>query len=262
MNNHENHLPDYREIIKYEGKIMELLNHNIHKYKYVGEEGKEYEVIQSVFNEINHLSQLSNKHIRWYAIIINLGMSFQNQRMAAKREAGVRGFPLPEFPGDFRHSLLDTTGTDGSKIMTQVEKGKAKGPHPMLMVPAYIGLIDLYVNEIARLGMLVCTKEEINPAYIKYKLERIDSLLAELLEEMDSQKQEETREEVFVLTIKNAADNAIKLGKPFLNHREKSFAGVNREVYQLLIIQRIQRIDEKRLAKYNNMEAFWNGFIP
>jgi hypothetical protein len=70
MNNHDNHPPAYREIIKYEGKIVELFNHNVHKYKYVGEEGKEYEVIQSVFNEINHLPGLSNKHIRSYAIII------------------------------------------------------------------------------------------------------------------------------------------------------------------------------------------------
>ena len=84
MNNHDNHLPDYREIMKYEGKIVLLFNHNVHKYKYVGEEGKEYEVIQSIFNEINHLPGLSNKHIRWYAIIINLRTSFQNRRTAAK----------------------------------------------------------------------------------------------------------------------------------------------------------------------------------
>lgn len=260
MNNHENHLPDYREIIKYEGKIVELLNHNVHKYKYVGEEGKEYEVIQSVFNEINHLPGLSNKHIRWYAIIINLRMSFQNRYMAAKGKEGFPGFPFSEFPGDIHHLLLDSTGTDGSKIITRVEKGKANDP--LVILPSYLGLIDLYVNEIARLGMLVCTKEEINIGYLEYKLEKIDSLLAELLEEMDSQKQEETREEVFILTIKNAANNAIKLGKPLLNHGGKNFAGVNWDLYQRLIINRIQRIDEKRLAAYNNMEAFWNGFIP
>lgn len=262
MNNHNNHLPDYREIMKYEGKIVQLFNHNVHKYKYVGEEGKEYEVIQSVFNEINRLPGLSNKHIRWYAIIINLRMSFQNRRMTAKSREGFPGFPLPEFPGDFRHSLLNPTGADGSKIMTQVEKGKAKDPHPMLIVSAYMGLIDSYVNEIARLGMLVCTKEEINPGYLEYKLERIDSLLAGLLEKMDSQKQEETQEEVFILTIKNAADNAIKLGKPLLNLRKRILAEMNTGVYQRLIGKRIQRIDEKRLANYNNMEAFWNGFIP
>ena len=214
MNKHNKHFPDYQEIIKYEGKIMELFKHNVHKYRYIGEEGKEYEVIQSVFNEINHLPGLSNKHIRWYAIIINLGMSFQNRRMAAK------------------------SGEDSP------------------------GLIDSYVNEIARLGMLVCTKEEINPGYLEYKLERIDSLLAELLGEIDAQKQEETREEVFFLTIKNAADNALKLGKPLLKHRKIILAAVNTGVYQQLIVKRIQRIDEKRLAKYNNMEAFWNGFIP
>lgn len=262
MNNHNNHLPDYREIIKYERKIVELLNHNVHQYRYVGEEGKEYEVIQSVFNEINHLPGLSNKHIRWYAIIINLRMSFQNRLMAAKSRGWVPGFPLSEFPGDFLHSLLDSTGADGDKIMTRVEKGKANDPYSMLILPPYMGLIDSYVNQIARLGMLVCTKEQINTDYLLYKLEKINSLLAELLEEMDSQKQEETREEVFILTIKNAADNAIKLGKPLLNQREKSAAPVNREVYQRLIIQRIRGIDKKRLVKYNNMEAFWNGFIP
>ena len=64
MNHHNRHPPDYREIIKYEEKIKELLNHNFHKYRYIGEEGQEYEVIQSVFNEINHLPGLSNKHIR------------------------------------------------------------------------------------------------------------------------------------------------------------------------------------------------------
>jgi hypothetical protein len=252
MNNHNRHLPDYREIIKYEGKIVELLNHNIHQYKYVGEEGKEYEVIQSVFNEINHLPGLSNKHIRWYAIIINLRMSFQNRCQAEKSGEKI--------PGDFQFSLLDPSGVDGSKIMAQVEKGKTKAP--LLMVPPYMGLIDSYINEIARLGMLVCTKEEINPGYLEYKMEKIDSLLAELLEEMDSQKQEETGEEVFILTIKNAADNAIKLGKPLLNRQKGILPEVKTGVYQQLIIKRIQRIDEKRLANYNNMEAFWTGFIP
>jgi hypothetical protein len=262
MNHHKNHIPDYQEFIKYEGKIEMLLKHNAHKYRYVGEEGKEYEVIQSVFNEINHLPGLSNKHIRWYAIIINLRMSFENWRRTAKSSEGFPGFPLPEFPGDFRYSLLGPTGADGSKIMTQVGKGKAKDLHPMLMVPAYMGLIDSYVNEIARLGMLVCTKEEINPGYLEYKLERIDSLLAGLLEEMDSEKQEEAWEEVFILTIRNAADNAIKLGKLLMAHRKRTLSVVNTGEYRQLIIKRIQRIDETRLAKYNNMDAFWNGFIP
>ena len=246
-------LPDYQEFIKYEGKIMELLNHNVHNYRYVGEEGKEYEVIQSVFAEINCLPGVSNKHIRWYAIIINLQMSFQNWQRTAKNRNGFVYFSLPGSPGISRHSLLDSFGAGSPKIMTHVEKS---------MVPSYMGLLDSYVNEIARLGMLVCTKEEISPGYLEYKWERIDSLLAELLKEMDPQKQEETREEVFVLTIKNAADNVIKLGKPLSNNGEKSFAGVNGEVYQRLISQRIQRIDEKRLADYHNMEAFWNGFIP
>jgi len=261
MNNHNQHFPDYREFMKYEGKILELFKHNVHKYRYIGEEGKEYEVIQSVFDEINHLPELSNKHIRWYAIIINLRMSFQTSRMAAKGGEYIPGFPLSKTPGVPRHSLLGSFGADGPKIITQVEKGKAKTPHPMLTVPPYLDSIDLYVNEIARLGMLVCTKEEINPGYLEYKLEKIDSLLAGLLEEMDSQKKEETREEVFILTIKNAADNAIKLGKTLPEKQRAILAAVNTRGYKQLIIKRMQRIDEKRLAHYHNMDAFWNGFI-
>lgn len=261
MNNQNQHFPDYREFMKYEGKILELFKHNVYKYRYLGEAGKEYEVIQSVFNEINHLPELSNKHIRWYAIIINLRMSFQTHRLAAKSGEDLPGFSLSKTPGVSRHSLLDSTGADGPKIITQVEKGEAKTPHPMLMVPPYMDLIDLYVNEIARLGMLVCTKEEINPGYLEYKLKKIDSFLAELIEKMDSQKQEETWEEVFILTIKNAADNAIKLGKTPPEKQEPFLAAVNTRGYQQLIVNRMQRIDENRLAHYHNMEAFWNGFI-
>ncbi len=253
MNHHENHLPGYQEFIKYEGKIEMLLKHNVHKYRYVGEEGKEYEVIQSVFAEINCLPGLSNKHIRSYAIIINLQMSFENWQLTEKNRDGFAGFSLPDSPGVSWHSLLDSFGAGSPKIMTHVEKS---------MVPSYMGLVDSYVNEIARLGVLVCSKEEISPGYLEYKWERINSLLAELLVGMDSQKQDDIQEEVLVLTIKNAADNVIKLGKPLLNNGEKSFAGVNGEVYRRLISQRIQRIDEKRLADYHNMEAFWNGFIP
>jgi len=43
------------EIFKYEWIINEWVNHNTRKYKYVGEKGKEYEVIQSIFYEINQL---------------------------------------------------------------------------------------------------------------------------------------------------------------------------------------------------------------
>lgn len=244
MSEHHSFHCDYQEIIKYENKIMQLLNHNVHRYKYTGEPGKEYEVIQSIFREINHTTQLSNKHIRWYAVIINLRMSFQNRQRAANSGDGFLDSSLLESTAGV--VLLDPAGANDSQYIS---------------LPSYINLLDLYVNEIARLGMLVCTKEKINPGYLEYKLERIDSFLAELLEAKKAQKQEETREEVFVLTIGNATDNVIKLEK-FLLNTKKSIKTINTRLYGNLINRRIQGIDKKRLAGYHNMDDFWNGFIP
>ncbi len=242
MNNYSKHL----EIFKYEKTINELVNHNIQKYKYVGEKGKEYEVIQSVFYEINQLPELSNQQIRWYSIIIYLIRNFYDQR---NRES-FPGFSLPE-------------PVDGFKVLTDIEKGK-----PLeLVVPAppYIELIELYITDIARMGVLVSSKKEINSNYFDYKLDRIGSLLTELLDEMDSQMRGEHQEEVFVVTIKNAADNIIKPGKHFFKNknRENRFTkSINSKIYGDLIIKRIENIDKNRLADYYNMEAFWNGFIP
>lgn len=248
MNKHDQNAPNYLEIMRYEKKIVNLLNHNVHKYRYIGEEGKEYEVIQSIFNEISHAGQLSNKHIRWYAVIINLWMNFQRRRMNTEK---IDAFP------DF--SSTDSNAENIARFSTQMEKGKAE----KLPVPSYIGHIELYINEISRLGMLVCTKEELNPGYPGYKLERIHTFLTDLLTDMDTQKREEIWEEVFILTIKNAADNVITLGKSLRDNRNSFFTEtINSEDYQRLINRRIRRIDEKRLALYKNMEAFWNGFIP
>jgi hypothetical protein len=104
---------DYLEISEYECTIGELIHHNIQKYKYVGEKGKEYEVIQGIFYEINQLHELSNRQIRWYAIIVNLVKNFSRQR---SKDAEADGFP------------------------------------------PFIGLIELYITEVARWGPLVSTK--------------------------------------------------------------------------------------------------------
>jgi hypothetical protein len=236
MSNYSNH----PEISKYEWIINEWVNHNIQKYKYVGEKGKEYEVIQSVFYEINQLPELSNQQIRWYSIIIYLIRSFYNQRY----RGSFPDFSLPE-------------PVYGFKVLTNVEKDR-----PMEWVvpaPPYIERIELYLTEIARMGVLISSKKEINTHYIDYKLDRIGSILIELLDEMNSQMRGEHQEEVFVITIKNAADNVIKFLKNRDNHFTKS---VTSKMYGELIIKRIENIDKNRLTDYYNMEAFWNGFIP
>jgi hypothetical protein len=233
-------LSNKMRIFNYERAIEELVNHHIQKYRYVGEKGKEYEVIQSIFYEINQLPELSNQQIRWYSIIIYLVQSFYDHR----NRSSFPGFSLPE-------------PVNGFKVLTNVEKEK-----PLEFVvssPPYIERIELYITEIARIGVLVSSKKEINAHYVDYKLDRIGSLLTVLLKEMDSQMRGEHQEEVFVITIKNAADNVIK----HIKKRKKRFTkSIHSKIYGDLIIKRIENIDKNRLADYYNMEAFWNGFIP
>lgn len=211
---------DYLEISGYECTIGELIHHNIQKYKYVGEKGKEYEVIQSIFYEINQLHELSNKQIRWYAIIVCLVRHFSYQR---SKDVEVDGFP------------------------------------------PFIGLIELYITAVARWGALVSTKKEITATYFNYKMDKLSSLLSELLNDMEPYAAEERSgawEEVFILTIKNAADNVFKLGQHLFkdkNGKNLFTETVCSERYKRLINKRIEKIDKKRLY---NMEAFWNGFIP
>jgi hypothetical protein len=233
---------DYLEFLKYEQTIDERINWNIGKYKYVGERGKGYEVIQSIFYEINKLSNLSNKQIRWYSVIINLVRHFRDERTGDI----FQDLPAPGF-----------AVTEGFKTTTGIDKTKTAA----LPVPPYIGLLESYVTEIAGMGTLVSAKQEISGGYTNYKLDRIGSLLTSLLKEMNAETKSETWEETFILTIKNAADNVIKFFKtekgknPFME-------SINTDTYKELILKRIAGIDKQRLSGYYNMEAFWNGFIP
>jgi hypothetical protein len=246
MNDHS----DYLEIYQYELKIEELVNHHIQKYKYVGEDGWEYRVIQTVFHELNQLPELSNRHIRWYAIIIGLIGNFFNQRM--RMRDGLPGFPS-----------LHLEFASGFKMRGQVQKSRPEELFLSIFVPPYISIIEAYIKEIARIGVLISTKEKISPGYLNYKFEGIESRLKELLSNLKTQEVVETKEEVFILAIKNATDNAVKLRRFFPGDISESFTmAVNSEAYERFIIKGKNGIDRERLVSYYNMDDFWNGFIP
>ena len=66
------------EYMNYERKIDEFLKYNKQKYRYIGHEGNEYDVVKSLFHAINNLASLTNKQILWYAAIVCLVESYQN----------------------------------------------------------------------------------------------------------------------------------------------------------------------------------------
>lgn len=241
---------DYLEIYQYETKIEEMVNYHIRKYKYVGEDGREYRVIQTVFHELNRLPELSNKQIRWYAIIISLVGNFFNYRMRDIYNPSG----LPSLPLEF---------SEGFKMRGQVHKSRSEELFSPVFAPPYMGVIEPYIREIARLGVLVSTKEKISPGYFDYKFEGIESRLKDVLGKLETRDALETKEEVFILAVNNATDNAVKLRGLFPGNKSEYFAGaVNSGTYERFIIKRLEGIDRERLAGYYNIEDFWNGFIP
>ncbi len=228
--------PNPLQLIDYESRIGQLLYYNIHKYKYVGEKNKEYDVIQGIFYELNQLPELSNRHIRWYTIIINLIRHCCDER----NKETFHGLPIPQ-----------SMENDGFKMTSNVEKGK----QTEIEIPPYINLIESYTTEVARLGTLVSTKEEINPGYLDYKHERINALLTELLIKMGPQINNEPWEDAFILTIGNASQNISRL------KQNLPLKTTNSEEYKVLIGKRIENLSPKRRKELSNMDAFWNGFI-
>ena len=221
------------EIIGYEAKAEELIRHNIQKYKYVGEEGREYDVIQTVFHEINRLRELSNKQIRWYAVIIALKDSFYNRRLRGS---------LPDFPS------LEYTGA--FKMSTEIKKEKTRP----FFVPPYIEFIESYINEIARLGVLVSTKEKISANYLDFKFHHLPSTDVSV---------GAYGEEAFLLTLKNASENAIKLAAYFPGDLAKRrLKSLTSEISKKFALEKIDTFTDKKLAALYNMDDFWNGFIP
>lgn len=230
------------EIFENEQKIDRLLDHNIKKYKYVGEEGCEYSVIQSIFSEINKLHELSNKHIRWYSVIIYLVMSFRSQRMRGHLPDPM----IIETPYGFKA---------GAKV-----KDRETGLY--LAVPPYIAFLEAYITQVAGLGVLISAQKDIAPAYLDHKKSKLDSLLTKLTEAAASRPKIEIEEEVFILAIKRAADNMLVQAKYFPETAKKGFLKtLDSENYKKHIINRIESINPARLKTYDNIDAFWDGFI-
>lgn len=202
------------------------------QYRYVGERGEEYRVIQGVFAEINRLPELTNRQIRWYAVILHLVNSFSNWRLRA-------GLPDGLFP-ESGHGL------------------RALTPPPF-----YIDGLESYITEICRLGIIISTKGDIQAGFLDTKLERINTRLKDLLGALASEGSGEIKDEVFIVTIKNATDNVPKLVKHLSGKTGENFSRTVRSgMYRELVLNRIEHMDSRKLAGFLHLEAFWNGFIP
>lgn len=79
---------------------------------------------------------------------------------------------------------------------------------------------------------------------------------------MDARGKDTPRDDVFILTVKNAAENVIYQCNHCPEIKKKNLTVfTHSEIYKRLIIGRIRCVPQKKIAALYNMEAFWNGFI-
>lgn len=230
----------YQIISEYDLQVDDIIRHHIHRYKYVGKPGNQYSVIQSIFFEINQSKEFLNKHIRWYSVILNLVNSYWSFK-----------FHIPSNDDS-------EPGRIQSKISFRLEKEKFRFQDTSFVVDS----IEGYVVSIARLGLILAAGKKIVPEYAESKLKKIASGLKRILQDRECQFKDVTADEVFILTVKRATDNALKIENHIPDQKESLFDFVSYELYRKNILRKIERISSRRIKLFFNMDDFWNGFIP
>ena len=230
-------------MLSYETTIEDILHHTQNKYRYRGEEGKEYQVIQSVFCELNRVTHLSNKYIRWYTVIIFLSNHF--------RRLHDQSFLAEALPQE----LIDLSICHQTRI--------PKGKQHRVFIPSYIECLETYLKHIARLGILISTKMKIQQHYVDLKLNHINDILNELLKNMKSIDHNYTDEEIYLLAIQNATENIIKKTKYISKTlHNNAIQAATSHLYTEIITAKTKKIPKNRIKKLYNLDDFWNGFIP
>lgn len=236
-----NTLPNSTSILEIEGDIDALLNHHRRKYRYRGEPGGEYRVIAGIFNELNKIAYLENKHIQWYAAINHLIFLSRTRRLTQ----------------DSNEISLLTSDVVFRKIA-----GSTSHPKPFF-VPTYIDLLESYITGISRFGVFLSSTREKDKSFFEFRLGEITRKLKRLLHALGDGSEQPVRESVYHLTINNATDNMIF----HCAYLKKKSAGnlkmvKESELFAALITRKIKNINQEIIGRFYQMDDFWNGLIP
>ncbi len=236
----------YPDLFSYELRTDELLRHHSRQYTYVGEPFHEYRLIYSLFTEINRLPGLSNRQIRWYAVIVNLLDRFA-QRL---RDVTAPGLTPDQFQ-------------DGPSAMLM---GRRNLEVPD--VPPYIDALETYARMVARWGVLVSAQRDIGADVIQHKNLRFHAQLRRLLEEMTRlQEEREAADDtylIYILTVMQATKDIGTLEKHLSIAAEQCFSNALEpglsSLYEEHIIKPSDAIGPSRLKDFFGLDDFWNGF--
>ena len=239
MKNEEN----YFRMVEYETHIEEIIQHNQNLYRYRGQPGQEYGVIQSIFQELNRRSDLSNRHIRWYTSIISLALHYRRRQD--------------------HYQLIDTLEAKPADLSPCHQIGFPNEFPDATLFPEIIDAIETYMIQIARLGILISSKIDIYQQYLHLRLNHIGELLIRLLADMKSRDLSSPDLDIYILSIRNATENSKKISISSSGSiRNEITRAADSQVYREVITRRTEKIPVERLKSLYNVDDFWNGLIP
>lgn len=230
-------------IVETEAMVEDMIRFHQNRYRYRGQPGEEYGVVFSVFQELNRTPQPSNQHILWYMAIIALVDHHRSHHADTPIAHPLDPEPSVSLPCQW----------------ARINKTSFHRPP----VPDEIDSLGTYLSQIARLGILVSTKMEIDHHHLHLKINHIDRLLGKLLAELQSLDLSSPDYDTPLLSIQNATDNVEKIARMISpTIRQKILGKTKPPVYTEIVTTRTDRIPAERIAALFNMDDFWNGLIP
>ncbi len=230
------------EIFNWQQRIAETLNEYLQKYNYVGQPGHEYDVIFSLFRELNTIKSPGNRHIFWYAVMPVLTESYRRY---------ISQGQLP--------SLYPLRWGDQQQASTRLEKQTA----PPVQAPSYLADLEGYIKPIVSLGIVRATCLPVPQEFCRFITNRIISQMKTLLQEMSMNLNFRIGEIPLVLTVKEATDNLVKLIPESDHCLNREFTKLREsEPYTETIINNYHELSSEEIDSHINMNDFWNGFIP
>jgi len=230
------------EIFYWQQRIAETLNVYQQKYNYVGQPGHEYDVIFSLFRELNTIKSPGNRHIFWYAAMPVLMESYR------------RFISQGQLP-----SLYPLRWGDQQQASSRL----VKHSFPSVKEPSYLWSLENYLKGIVTLGIARATKLPVPGQYSHFVLKRIMSQIKALMEKMPPSSDLTDAEIPLVLTVKESTDNLASLVPDTEHILNQELARIKISApYKKIIHRKYHQLTEAEINSYSNMNDFWNGFIP
>jgi len=224
-------------------RAEELLIHHRSRYRYVGRRGGQYELIYSIFKELNRIDHPDNRHMLWYGVVTHLTADFRRQCES----------PWPGI------GLAEQEGVPGGAVMP-VDIDDVRP----LRTPAVLETIERYLYGIAGAGILLCAGEPLMPGYMGQRMDELTELLQRATERIGPFSERKDDPLVYRLVLHSATSNVLLWSAMFAREVPRCFSAVCAgDLYRERVKNPARNaIPDAGTDRWFTIADFWNGLIP